>query len=96
MLYRLRYHLAFLTLVFGFCWVVLPFFRNGNQFYPLHDFDEDMNKLYSDLGSLSQKRGDFLKAIRSYETALKHRPDDSECVKKLDVCLKKIKKSLQI
>jgi len=96
MLSRLKNHIALVVLILSFYWAVSIFFvSNNDQLYPLHDFDEDMNKLYSDIGLWSQRRGDFLKAIQSYETALKHRPDDLRCVKNLEYCIKKIKKSFK-
>jgi len=95
MLYRVRFHVIFLSSVLLFCWILLPFFKTNDQGYSIHDFDEDMNKAYFQIGSSSQNRGDFLKAIRYYETALKHRPDDSVCLQKLEFCVKKIKKSFK-
>lgn len=95
MIDRLKSHFALLVMVLCFYWVASTFFMSNDKDYPIHDFDEDMNKLYSDIGLLSQKRGDFLKAIQSYEIALKHRPDDSKCMENIEFCIKKIKKSFK-
>lgn len=96
MLSWIRNNFIYVALIFSFYWVINAFFISHNdQLYPLHDFDEDMNKLYSDIGLWSQRRGDFLKAIRSYEIALKHRPNDSRCVQNIEYCIKKFKKNFK-
>lgn len=42
--------------------------------YPEQDFLEDVSKIYCDLGSAAFKRGDFGKAIHSYQEATAMRP----------------------
>lgn len=74
---------------------MLPFFRTNNQEYTIRDFDEDMNMFCFTIGASSQMRGDFVRAVKFYEDALKHRPDNSECLKNLNYCLNKIKKSFK-
>jgi tetratricopeptide (TPR) repeat protein len=79
------------SILFACVWFCIPFFKQTDIGYSTRDFNEDMSKLYYDLGALSQRRGDFEKAIKSYTLALDHNPESSICWENLEFCKKKLK-----
>ena len=79
------------SIVLACVWFCIPFFKQTDMGYSTRDFNEDMSKLYYDLGTLSQRRGDFEKAIKSYTLALDHNPESSICWESLELCKKKLK-----
>ena len=72
----------------------MPFFKSSDQGYTIHDFNEDMSKVYYDLGRFSQRRGDFQSAIKSYTLALAHNPEHSICMNNIEICKEKLKKNI--
>lgn len=72
-----------------------PFLKKSDQIvYTIDEFNEDLSKIYSDLGAFSQRRGDFQGAIKSYTRALTFNPNHSTCLNNIEICKKKLKKNI--
>lgn len=67
-------------------WILSPSRKRMEALYTQEEFNQDISKLYFDLGQLSQKRGDYQKAIAPYATALEHNPNDLEIYDHLGYC----------
>ena len=89
--FSMRVPLFWVTVVLVSVWFCLPFFKQVDMGYSNQDFNEDTSKLYYDLGALSQSRGDYEKAIKSYTLALDHNPESAICWENLEFCKKQLK-----
>ncbi len=88
MLYYLRYPLI-LVLGYAVLTILSPYVfdpRAGENLYTIKEWNEDMSKMYFDMGRFSQKRRDFKSAIRAYTTALEKNPYFLECYENLGLC----------
>ena len=94
MVYGMRIPFFWVSVIFIFLWTFLPLFKKADLGYSISDFNEDMSKLYFDLGLFSQRRGDFEKAIKSYTLALDHNPESSICFENLEFCKKQLKNKI--
>lgn len=54
--------------------------------YGIREYNQDMSKVYRDLGWFSQARHDFASAIKSYTNALEKNPYYLECYDYLGIC----------
>jgi tetratricopeptide (TPR) repeat protein len=82
-------------------WFFLPFFKSSDEFdycentsYSIREFNEDMSKIYYDLGNFSLRRGDFQSALKSFSIALAHNPQHSTCIKNIELCKEKLKQNI--
>lgn len=77
MMNRLNWSLLALGVIVFIWWSFFAGVKDALQMatlYPEQDFLEDISKIYCDLGSAAFKRGDFSKAIHSYQEATATRP----------------------
>ncbi len=98
MVLRMQVPVVWVAILFMCVWFFLPFFKSSSDQdyggYSVNDFNEDMGKLYYDLGKLSQRRGDFQNAIKSYTLALAHNPEHSICMNNIEICKEKLKENM--
>lgn len=74
---RLNWSLLALGVIVFIWWSFFAGVKDALQMatvYPEQEFLEDISKIYCDLGSAAFKRGDFSKAIHSYQEATATRP----------------------
>lgn len=61
--------------------------------YSKQEMDQDLCRIYTDLGLSAEKHKDFSSAVNEYKKALQHAPEALEARKHLSVCLQKLKAS---
>ncbi len=88
MLYYLRYPVFFAAAYATFMFMSPYFFsqKTREPLYSTSDFNQDMSKMYCDIGLSSQKRHDFKSAIKAYTMAIEKNPYYLECYDYLGTC----------
>jgi len=92
--FRVQIPVVWISILVACVWLFMPFFKSSEQGYTIHEFNEDMSKIYYDLGNFSLRRGDFQSAIKSYSIALAHNPEHSTCIKNIELCKENLKKNI--
>ncbi|MFH1254777.1 MAG: hypothetical protein V1646_05115 [bacterium] len=92
--FKVRAPVIWASVLFVCAWFFMPSFKKSDSFYTINEFNEDVSKIYSDLGAFSQRRGDFQGAIKSYTRALAFNPEHSICLNNIEICKKKLKKNI--
>lgn len=92
--YYLRYPAIIAAGYAAFVFVVPLFYSQqpAENFYSLGDYNQDMSKLYRDIGKFSQQRRDFQAAIKAYTQALENNPYYLECYDCLGTCFELCRK----
>src|SRR5271157_2885627 len=87
MKFRLK-HLVFICsgLFFSLWWFGGYNKSVDEQWYPREEYDEDISKVYFDLGNAAYKRNDFTAAIKHFNTTLLNKCDQLEAYDKLGIC----------
>ena len=83
-----------IPVLFVCVWFFMHSSKSNDSFYTINEFNEDVSKIYSDLGAFSQRRGYFQGAIKSYTRALAFNPKHSICLNNIEICKKKLKKNI--
>ncbi len=91
---KVRGSVIWASILLGCAVLFMPLFKKNDSFYTINEFNEDVSKIYSDLGLFSQKRGDFQGAIKSYTRALEYNPEHAICLSNIEICKKKLKKNI--
>jgi len=91
---KVRVPVIWASVLFACMLFFMPLFKKSDSFYTINEFNEDVSKIYSDLGLFSQRRGDFQGAIKSYKRALAFNPEHSICLSNIEICKKKLKKNI--
>lgn len=89
MLTRYRRNGIVIASLFMVGWVCYVMYKNSalERLYTQHEFNEDIGKIYVELGQLAQDRRDYPTAITFYKNALQHRLQDVSIHDQLGACL---------
>lgn len=76
-------------IVFSLWWFGLNNQSLDEKVYTREAHNQDISKIYCDLGCSSEARGDWVSAINLYTTALQHTPELREIYDRLGNCYQK-------
>jgi tetratricopeptide (TPR) repeat protein len=85
---RLKSILITISVGYFAVWLIIPTLKNNTTtvLYTIHDFHEDICKIYLDMGLCAQKRNDLTKAIDFYNKIIEHNPFYLPAYDKLGIC----------
>ncbi len=87
---KIKTFLVIIFLLISGAWYFVAYNESGELLYSAKDCDDDMNKIYFDLGVSAQSRGDYARAIENYTESLQTKPYHLQAIDHLGFCYENI------